>query len=131
MMNLVMMMEMLCGEYGLAWADKWSDHQDDPKWLDKAMDNTFDRIREEDQELLRDQYEEWLWYAANLDLEQAVDLGFVAEVALLWGGGHGHVHRAALGLNVRCEPEVVFHITRVQGILLVQITFEFRKQHLR
>ena len=47
------------------------------------MDNTFDRIRDEDQELLREMYEDWLWYAANLDLGAAVDLGYVAEAALL------------------------------------------------
>ena len=87
MMNLVMMMELLSDEYGFGWADQWAENLDDPKWLGKAMDNTFDRIREEDQELLREQYEDWLWYAANVDLEAAVDLGFVAEVALLWGGG--------------------------------------------
>ena len=87
LLNLILAMEMLSGEYGLAWAEKWRDHLGDPRWLDKAMDNTFDRIRDEDQELLREMYEEWLWYAANLDLEVAVDLGFVAEVCLLWGDG--------------------------------------------
>ena len=87
MMNLVMMMKLLSEEYGFLWADQWQLNLDDPEWLGKAMDNTFERIREEDQELLRDQYEEWLWYAANLDLEAAVDLGYVAEVCLLWGDG--------------------------------------------
>ena len=85
--NLILAMEMLSGDYGLAWADKWRDHLDDPKWLDRAMVNTFGRLRDEDQELLRELYEDWQWYFANLDLAAAVKLGYVAEVALLWGDG--------------------------------------------
>jgi hypothetical protein len=83
MFDLVMMMDLLSGEYGFGWAEKWGDHLDDPKWLDRAMVNTFGRLRDADQELLRELYEDWCWYFANLDLEAAVKLGYVAEVALL------------------------------------------------
>ena len=47
----------------------------------------FGRLKTEDQELVRELYEDWCWYFENLDLEAAVGLGYVAEVALLWGGG--------------------------------------------
>ena len=86
-MNLVMMMELLSDEYDFAWADQWQQNLDDPKWLAKAMDNTFDRLSDADQAVVKSQYEDWLWYAANLDLEAAVKLRYTAEVALLWGGG--------------------------------------------
>jgi hypothetical protein len=104
MFDLVLAMEMLSGDYGLAWADHWRDHLDDPKWLDRAMVNTFGRLRDEDQELVRALYEDWLWYAANLDLEAAVSLGYVAEVALLWGDGRrvvddGHVQTVLVSLG--------------------------------
>ena len=85
--NLVLAMEMLSGEYDLAWAGKWQQHLDDPKWLDRAMINTFGRLNEEDQEMVAPLYEDWQWYFANLDLEAAVKLGYVAEVALLWSDG--------------------------------------------
>ena len=87
LLNLVLAMEMVSGDYGFDWADQWQRNWDNPAWLDRAMDNTFDRIREEDQEMVRELYEDWCWYFANLDLEAAVKLGFVAEVCLLWGGG--------------------------------------------
>ena len=80
-------MQMLSAEYGMSWANSWQDHLDEPKWLDRAMLNTFGRLRDEDQELLRPLYEDWQWYFANLDLEAAVKLGYVAEVALLDGSG--------------------------------------------
>ena len=88
MMNLVLAMDLLSGEYGFAWAGKWRDHLDDPKWLARAMVNTFGRLRDEDQNLLRAMYEDWCWYFSNLDLEAAVDLGYVAEVALLDRNGN-------------------------------------------
>ena len=87
MMDLVMMMELLSDEYGFAWADQWQQNLGNPKWLDRAMVNTFGRLKTEDQELVRPLYEDWQWYFSNLDLEVAVGLGYVAEVALLWGGG--------------------------------------------
>ena len=87
LLNLVLAMEMLSGDYGLSWADSWGDHLDDPAWLDKAMKNTFGRLDDADQEIVRPLYEDWQWYFANLDLAAAVSLGFVAEVALLWGDG--------------------------------------------
>ena len=80
---LVHGMAMLSREYGLKWAASWDDHWDDPKWLNRAMLNTFGRLREEDRELVRELYEDWCWYAANLDLESLVDLGYAAEVYLL------------------------------------------------
>jgi hypothetical protein len=85
--DLVGAMRLLSGEYELSWADSWADHLDEPKWLDRAMVNTLGRLRDADQELLRELYEDWCWYFANLDLEAAVKLGYVAEVALLWGDG--------------------------------------------
>ncbi len=87
MMDLVAAMEMLSGEYGFDWADQWRRNWDNPAWLDRAMVNTFGRLKTEDQELLRPLYEDWQWYFANLDLAAAVGLGYVAEVALLWGDG--------------------------------------------
>ena len=85
--NLVLAMEMLSGEYDLPWAGQWQQHLDDPKWLDKAMVNTFGRLNDADQELVRPLYEDWQWYFANLDLAAAVKFRHVAEVALLWGDG--------------------------------------------
>ena len=85
--NLILAMEMLSGDYGLPWADKWQQNLDDPRWLDKAMVNTFGRLNGEDQELVGPLYEDWRWYFENLDMEAAVKLGYVAEVALLWGDG--------------------------------------------
>ena len=87
MMNLVLAMEMLSADYDLPWAEKWQQNLDNPKWLDRAMVNTFGRLRDADQELLRELHEDWCWYFANLDLVAAVKLGYVAEVALLWSGG--------------------------------------------
>ena len=87
MMDLVAGMWLLSGEYELSWADSWPDHLDEPKWLDKAMVNTFGRLNDADKELVRPLYEDWLWFFANLDLAAAVALGYVAEVALLWGDG--------------------------------------------
>ena len=87
LLNLVAAMEILSGDYDLPWADQWQRNWDNPRWLDRAMVNTFGRLRDEDQELLRPLYEDWCWYFANLDLNAAVGLGFVAEVALLWGDG--------------------------------------------
>jgi hypothetical protein len=84
--DLVGAMRLLSGEYELSWADSWADHLDDPKWLDRAMVNTLGRLRDDDQELLRELYEDWQWYFSNLDLEAAVKLGYAAEVALLDGG---------------------------------------------
>ena len=86
-MDLVAAMDLLSGEYGFAWADQWRRNLDDPKWLDKAMVNTFGRLNDEDQELVAPLYEDWQWCFANLDLAAAVSLVFVAEVALLWGDG--------------------------------------------
>jgi hypothetical protein len=85
--NLILAMEMLSREYGMKWADQWRRNLDDPRWLDKAMANTFGRLNDADQELVRELYEDWCWYFANLDLAAAVSLGYVAEVALLWGDG--------------------------------------------
>jgi hypothetical protein len=85
--NLILAMQMLSADYGMSWADQWQRNLDDPKWLDRAMKNTFGRLTEDDQELLRPLYEDWCWYFANLDLEAAVNLGYAAEVALLWGDG--------------------------------------------
>ena len=87
MFDLVMMMDLLSGEYGFAWAEKWQQNLDDPQWLDRAMVNTFSRLNEEDQEMVRELYEDWSWCFSNLDLAAAVKLGYVAEVALLWGDG--------------------------------------------
>jgi hypothetical protein len=116
MMNLVMMMELLSDEYGFAWADQWAENLDDPKWLDRAMDNTFDRIRDADQELLREMYEDWLWCAANLDLEASVSLGYVAEVALLWGDGRrvvdaGQVQTVLVSLDGASREEAKRSLT--------------------
>ena len=85
--NLVLAMEMLSGDYGMAWADQWQRNLDDPGWLDKAMKHTFERLSDADQEMVRPLHEDWQWYFANLDLVAAVKLGYVAEVALLWGDG--------------------------------------------
>ena len=85
--DLVAAMVLLSGDYDLPWADQWQRNLDKPKWLDKAIKNTFGRLNEADQELVAPLYEDWLWYFSNLDLGAAVALGFVAEVALLWGDG--------------------------------------------
>ena len=85
--NLILAMEMLSGDYGLAWAEQWQQNLDNPKWLGKAMINTFGRLNDADKAMVKSQYEDWLWYAANLDLEAAVKLRYTAEVALLWGDG--------------------------------------------
>ena len=87
LLNLVLAMEMLSSDYGLPWADQWRRNLDAPKWLDRAMDNTFGRLNDADQEMVAPLYEDWLWYFENLDLVAAVKLGYVAEVALLWGDG--------------------------------------------
>ena len=87
LLDLVAAMELLSGEYDLPWADQWQRNWDNPAWLDRAMVNTFGRLNDADQELVAPLYEEWRWCFANLDLEAAVGLGFVAEVALLWGDG--------------------------------------------
>jgi len=87
LLDLVMGMELLSGEYGMKWADQWRRNWDNPAWLDRAMVNTFGRLNDADQELVAPLYEDWLWYFENLDLEAAVKLGYVAEVALLWGDG--------------------------------------------
>ena len=87
LLDLVFGMEILSGDYDLPWADQWQRNLDDPKWLDKAMKHTFGRLNDVDQKLVAPLYEDWQWYFANLDLEAAVGLGYVAEVALLWGGG--------------------------------------------
>ena len=84
---LVAGMQMLSADYDLAWADQWRRNLDDPRWLDKAMKHTFGRLNEADQELVAPLYEDWCWYFANLDLAAAVGLGYIAEVALLWGDG--------------------------------------------
>jgi hypothetical protein len=83
--NLVAAMEILSGDYDLPWADQWRRNLDDPKWLDRAMKNTFGRLNDADQKMVAPLYEDWCWCVANLDLVAAVKLGYVAEVALLWG----------------------------------------------
>ena len=85
--NLILAMEMLSADYDLPWADQWQRNLDDPKWLDRAMKNTFGRLNDADQKMVAPLYEDWQWYFANLDLAAAVGLGYVAEVALLWGDG--------------------------------------------
>jgi len=80
---LVHAMAMLSRDYGLKWAASWADHLDDPRWLNKAMLNTFGRLSYEDKELVRPLYEDWCWYYEYLDLTAAVDLGYAAEVYLL------------------------------------------------
>ena len=81
--NLVAAMELLSGDYELPWADQWRRNWDDPKWLDRAMKNTFGRFNDADQKLVAPLYEDWQWYFLNLDLAAAVSLGYVAEVSLL------------------------------------------------
>jgi hypothetical protein len=80
---LVHGMVMLSRDYGMKWSDQWQRHLDDPGWLDKAMVNTFERLSDVDQELVRPLYEDWQWYYSNLDLAAAVNLGYAAEVYLL------------------------------------------------
>ena len=87
LLDLVMGMELLSGDYDLPWADQWRRNWDNPAWLDRAMVNTFGRLNDADKESVRPLYEDWQWYFLNLDLEAAVGLGYVAEVALLWGDG--------------------------------------------
>ena len=116
MTNLVMMMELLSDEYGFAWADQWAENLDDPKWLGKAMVNTFGRLNDEDQELVRELYEDWQWYFANLDLVAAVNLGYVAEVALLWGDGRrvvdgGQVQTVLVSLDGASREEAKRSLT--------------------
>jgi len=87
LLDLVMGMEILSGDYDLPWADQWQRNLDNPAWLDRAMVNTFGRLNDADQKLVAPLYEDWQWYFENLDLDAAVKLDYVAEVALLWGGG--------------------------------------------
>jgi hypothetical protein len=114
--NLILAMEMLSGEYGFGWAEKWQQNLDDPKWLDQAMKHTFGRLNDADQELVRELYEDWLWYFANLDLVAAVKLGYVAEVALLWGDGRrvvddGQVQTVLVSLDGASSEEAKRSLT--------------------
>lgn len=80
---LVCAMQSLSAEYGLAWADHWTVHLDDPKWLARAMVNTFMRLGDADKAIVNPLYEDWLWYSSHFDLEALVGIGYVAEVYLL------------------------------------------------
>ena len=60
--DLVGAMRLLSGEYELSWADSWPNHLDEPKWLDRAMVNTFGRLNDADKEIVRPLYEDWRWY---------------------------------------------------------------------
>ena len=80
---LVHAIAMLSDEYGMKWAASWPNHLDDPKWLNRAMVNTFGRLRDADKAVVNPLYEDWLWYSECFDLEATVALGYVAEVYLL------------------------------------------------
>ena len=117
MFDLVLAMEMLSGEYDLAWADQWQRNLDDPRWLDKAMVNTFGRLNDADKQLVAPLYEDWCWCVANLDLAAAVKLGYVAEVALLWGGGQrvvdgGRVQTVLVSLDGTSRDDALCQLNR-------------------
>jgi hypothetical protein len=121
MFDLVMMMDLLSGEYGFDWAEKWRQNLDDPKWLGKAMVNTFDRLRDEDQELLRELYEDWCWYFSNLDLEAAVNLGYLAEVYLLDRNGRrvvadGRFQTVLVNLEGATREEALCQLNRDRNV---------------
>ena len=114
--NLVAGMELLSGDYDLPWADQWRRNLDDPGWLDRAMVNTFGRLNDADQELLRELYEDWQWYFLNLDLAAAVSLGYVAKVSLLWGDGRrvvdgGQVQTVLVSLGGASREEAKSSLT--------------------
>jgi len=116
LLDLVMGMELLSGEYGMKWADQWRRNWDNPAWLDRAMVNTFGRLNDADQELVAPLYEDWQWYFANLDLEAAVGLGVVAEVSLLWGDGRrivadGRVQTVLVSLGGASREEAKSSLT--------------------
>ena len=120
--NLVLAMQMLSDEYGFAWADQWQRNLDNPKWLDRAMINTFGRLNGEDQEMVAPLYEDWQWYFANLDLAAAVKLGYVAEVALLWSGGQrvvddGQVQTVLVALDGASRDEAKRSLTSEGGFV--------------
>ena len=114
--NLILAMEMLSVDYELAWAEQWRRNLDDPKWLDKAMKHTFGRLNDADKEMVAPLYEDWQWYFENLDLEAAVSLGYVAEVALLWGDGRrvvdgGEVQTVLVSLDGASSEEAKRSLT--------------------
>ena len=81
--GLVRTMERLSAEYGMPWADSWQRHLDDPGWLRRAIVNTYKRLDETDTAKANPLVQEWLWYAANFDLEAMVSYEYTAEVYLL------------------------------------------------
>jgi hypothetical protein len=114
---LVMAMRMLSAEYELKWAHRWEAHLDEPKWLSKAMVNTYDRLSEEDKAMVNPQYEDWLWYAANLDLEQTVRLKYTALVVLVdrWGSriiDGGEVQTILVELDGATRDEALCQLNR-------------------
>ena len=122
MMNLVLAMQMLSAEYELQWSGSWPDHLDEPKWLDRAMVNTFGRLNDADKKMVAPMYEDWQWYFSNLDLEAAVSLGYVALVALLWSDGRrvvdaGEVQTVLVALDGASREEAKRSLTSEYEIL--------------
>ena len=119
--DLVMAMILLSDEYGLKWADDWWLNLDDPKWLNKAMVNTFGRLRDDDQELVRPLYEDWQWYYSNFDLEAAVNLGYLAEVYLLDRNGRrvvadGRFQTVLVNLEGATREEALCQLNRDRNV---------------
>jgi hypothetical protein len=119
--NLVLAMEMLSGEYDLPWAGQWQQHLDDPKWLGKAMVNTFGRLNDADQEMVAPLYEDWQWYFSNLDLEAAVNLGYLAEVYLLDRNGRrvvadGRFQTVLVNLEGATREEALCQLNRDRNV---------------
>lgn len=83
MLDLVLAMRMLSGDYGMSWAESWDAHLDEPDWLKRAMTNTFRLLKDTDRQVVRPLYEAWLWYAENFDLDAMMRQGLLLEVYLL------------------------------------------------
>lgn len=58
--NLAWVFYALALDYDFKWAAFWPERWDDWDWIKRAMKSTFDRIKDEDKAIVREEYELFL-----------------------------------------------------------------------